>query len=663
MDVKQEPQQQEEDEFERNIRATQNDVRAAQKERGAKEGELVVKGTLLNYWVKERSQTNPEGRNVESPTPPAVEKRPKRDKSGDYIAKVPMQCGLREMNLVEKLVEPRTDGLPGYRVKFEVSVFESAAKFLVDNAKRAWAEPWPMDFTSVRIRQYTTPDGKVLTHVWMNQAPGDSIRCTAPDKKDSLFRLPHPHLVGALKVQPLSELEFNNVVPSVYLSVSNARGPAKRAGVDEGGAGPVATVASEQRLYDNYTYVCKSNVLHREDKELMELCASERLWMLRNRDQHVFVPVEQERVTKTVPEKCYFYVSRKYMSKWAPDQPGLLPNGQGVAILRDRNVTEKDFKNVSMDGKQVFYGLLLNFTVFQWVERPNTQERYIVQAKLTREDDSVWRDMGITNPDAYAAIMLAHSDIPLHVMANFWRKASLDRPANQPDQINRIEGTENIRGYYDFIISEVIPDYLRYFRQHGMRVSKEFVNEEFVEWATMNLKTKALGVTLAPMEHTKTNPLHKLQGIGSAVISLGNGQPAPEGVTLPKGCGFNHGYAGDISALFEGKHDFYVLTSRVPPAEQQARSQSGQVVDDWLQNCISEAEASNSPFYYWIFAVAKDAKLARTPVPKVAAAPTTTPSNVPPPKEEVNAHGKRPAPADDVKEEEEVEEEEEGEVE
>lgn len=663
--MKQEQQQSEEDEFMRNMRVTQNEVRAAQKERGAKQGELVVKATLHNYWVKERSQANPDGRNMESPTPPALEKRPKRDKSGDYVAKVPMQCGLREMTFVEKLVEPRTDGLPGYRVKFEVSAFESAEKFILANAQRAWADQQSADLTLARIRQFTTPEGKLLTHVWMNQAPGDSIRCTAPDKKDSIFRTAHPHLVGALQVQPLSELEFNNVVPSVYLSVNLGNGPAKRSGVDQGDGAPAATY-TEPRLYANYSYVCKSGVLHREDKELMELCASERLWMLRNRDQHVLVPVEQERAVRTIPDKCYFYVSRNYRSKWAPDQPELLPNGQGVAILRDPGVTEKDFKTLSLDGKQTFYGMMLNFTVFQWHERPNTRERYILQAKLTREDDIVWREMGITNPDAYAAIMVTHADIPLHVMCNFWRKASLERPANQPDQINRIEGTENIRGYYDFIIGEVVPDYLRYFRQHGLRLSDNFVREEFVDWATMNMKTKALGVTLAPVEHTKVNPLHKLQGIGSAVISLGNGQPAPEGITVPKGCGFNHAFAGDVSTLFEGKHDFYVLTSRVPPPEQQARSQSGQVVDDWLQNCISEAEASNSAFYYWIFAVAKDAKLSRVVLPKIAPAPSVAPSQPTVAKEEeVNSNGKRAAPAELKAEEpeEEEQEEEDGEVE
>jgi hypothetical protein len=401
-------------------------------------------------------------------------------------------------------------------------------------------------------------------------------------------------------------------------------------------------------------------VLHREDKEIMDLCPSERLWVLRNRDEHQLVPVEQERTKKQMKQSLYFYVSPKYTSKWAPDQPELLYNGQGVAILRNKDaegkidVDEKDFKVVSADGKQVFYGLHVNFTVFQWIERPNTRERYILSAGLKREDDIVWREFGITNPDAYAAIMLANTDIPMHLMLNFWRKSSLERPANDPAQINRKAGTENIRGYYDFIIDHVEPDYLRYFRQHGMRVSEEFVRTEFEEWASTSKKNNALRLILAPFDHTKANPLHKLQGIGSAVISLGNGQPAPGELKMPEGCGFNHGYSGDVSSVFTGNHDFYVLTSRLPPAGAIA---AGGVADDWLQNTIAEAEASNSPFYYWIFAVAKNAKLARTPVPKIPVS-----AAVPPPAEtkpEINENGKRLGPTtdwnDEYEEGEEVE--------
>lgn len=654
-------QAQEEDEFERNVRVTQTDVKAAQKERGAKEGELVVKGTLLNYWVKERSQANPDGRNTESPTPPPMAKREKRDKTGDYIAKIPMQVAMREMNLVPGLAEARDDGVPGYRVKFEVSRFEEAEEFVKANAARAWAEPLPMDPTSLCIRQFTAPNGDLLSHIWVNQALGASIRCTAPDKKDSLFRLPHPNCIGALQVQPLSELEFNNVVPSVYLSLivpnanrggaSGGSGPNKRgAAGDQTALAPVPVVA-EPRLFVNFTYVCKSNVLHREDKELMQLCASERFWMLRNRDKHIFVPVEQERVKRTIEDKCYFYVSRNYRSKWAPDQPELLQNGEGVAIVRDKEVTEKDFKTVSADGLQTFYGLVLNFAFFQWHERPNTHERYIVQCKLTRADDSVWRDFGITNPDAYAAIMSVHTDIPLHVMANFWRKASLERPANDPKQINAAEGTENIRGYYDFIIAEVVPDYLRYFRQTGMRVSEDFVRTEFDDWVTIHKKSNAPVLNLSPADHTKANPLHKLQGIGSAVISLGNGQPAPEEMKLPKDRGLNHAFSGDVSSVFTGHHDFYVLTSRHVTPEQHARAKEGQVVDDWLRTCISEAEASNMPFYYWIFAVSKDAKLARTPVPKPVVAPAAEAPAADAAAAAVNENGKRTAPEEEEEEE------------
>jgi hypothetical protein len=119
-------------------------------------------------------------------------------------------------------------------------------------------------------------------------------------------------------------------------------------------------------------------------------------------------------------------------------------------------------------------------------------------------------------------------------------------------------------------------------------------------------------------------------------------------MTLPSGCGFNHGYAGQISTLFDGNHDFYVLTSR-----SNCPAQPGAVVDEWLQTCIGEAEANHAPFYYWLFAVAKNAKQAPVRIPKPltpAVVVSTVAAAV------VNENGKRPAPEEEIKEEEEGEE-------
>jgi hypothetical protein len=78
-------------------------------------------------------------------------------------------------------------------------------------------------------------------------------------------------------------------------------------------------------------------------------------------------------------------------------------------------------------------------------------------------------------------------------------------------------------------------------------------------------------------------------------------------------------------------------------------------VDEWLQTCIGEAEANHAPFYYWLFAVAKNAKQAPVRIPK----PLTPAVAVPPPAAVINENGKRPAPEEEEGEEGELEMEEE----
>lgn len=238
----------------------------------------------------------------------------------------------------------------------------------------------------------------------------------------------------------------------------------------------------------------------------------------------------------------------------------------------------------------------------------------------------------------------------------------MELPPNDPREINRNPGTENIRAYYEFIVQQVTPDYLRYFRTSGLRVSRDFVEHEFSDYISENKKTKATTLVLKQWKEEKRNPLHALHGLRSAVLSLGNGQPAPiiDGVQpkLASTEGYYHGCSGDVTHILspDGRYQFYVLCSRMPETDAeltQLHNVEG-CGDDWMMEQIQRAAETKTPFFYWIFAVDTQARSSQpTSVPNVkpilalTAPPETT--------AEVNTHGKRERAAIEPIEEEEEE--------
>jgi hypothetical protein len=657
--------------FLNNVRKTEYVVRAAQKERGAKAGELIVRAVMEHYWIKEGAG----GRNVASPIPPKPDSRLKRDGTGNYNAGIPLQATIEEFpHYIPALCEKRTDGQAGWRIKWAVTYFEKAKSFLmIDDATptpralAAWKQHtipeddvlayglkeaammhkltldgYSNDPIDVRIRQCVTQQGKLLTEIWTNVAQGESVRFKGPDNslKDNLLRLQNQ--AGAFVVQQSSPLIFNHVIPTIYVTFDDAGTDAAAAAatavtaagvpapppgptsVTTGGNAATAAAAGaakkrEANLGMIFCYECKGSVLLRENKDAVDLCASERMHFARSKDAHQLVPIHLLRAnTATVPKTCYFYVLPRYITRWSPEKPEWWPSGsQGISLFRNPSQLYDLKSTPAVQGGPVFYSLSVDLAVFQWRDRPNTNERYVVSARVRREDDVIWRSFGITHGEAYAAIMMANPDIPFHCTMNFWRKATMERPANDPREINRSEGTENIRGYYDFIIDSVTPDYRRHFPKNGIHLSQAYVEREFEDWCSENKKTKATTLRLNPYNETKRNPLHTLQGLSSAVLALGNGQPAPEGIPkLAADEGFYHACNGDITALLErnGRYQFYVLTSRFLNDEERAKycGPNGIAADDWLTAQIHQAASAKTSFYYWIFALDTQAKIAKS---------------------------------------------------
>lgn len=673
-----------------NVRKTETVVNAAKKERGAKEGELVVRATMEHFWAKDGM------RNIASIAPAKPESRDKRDGSGKYNAGLPLQATIEEFDhYIPGLCEKRKDGQPGWHVRWTMQYFEKSNDFLLNKDKTptartlaAWqVHPIPDDDVqayglkeaaiqhglteeglsndplSVRIRQCVGRDGKRIDEMWTNVSRGESVRFKAPDHtpKDNLLRSKTPS--GAFAVQQSTPLIFNHVVPTIYVtfddgatsqqhqqSVSSTGVPAlPPTGAIGASAGPAAGAKKkEASLGMIFCYECKGSVLLRDNKEAADLCASERMHFMRSKDTHQLVPIHLVRAgTKEVAKSVYFFVPPRYITRWNPEHPEFWPKGsQGISLFRN-TLQLSDLKSNPSQQGDVNYYFAVDLAVFQWQDRANTKERYVVNARVRRDNDTIWRQWGITDGDAYAAIMLANQDIPFHAILNFWKKATMERPANDPKEMNRVEGTENIRGYYDFIVDQIVPDYLRYFRNRGMRVSRDFVGREFENWGTIFAKTKTTMISLQTYDkpHARENPLalenplHALQGLSSAVVSLGNGQPPPAlGAGWPELSikeGYYHGCKGDITPLLAPgeRYHFYVLTSRPLLEEERAKycgpNASEKVADDWLMQQIERAATSQSPFYYWLFAVDTQAKMAKSPQETIKAtppspAPTTT---------------------------------------
>lgn len=666
------------DEFVANVTQSKDVVRAAQKERGAKVGELVVRGTFEHFWIK-----NEEGNNVESFVPHkygSLMGHKKGNPNAQFPKGIPMQVVIEEFPvLLPGVCEKLPDGRAGWNVKWTLSYLPDAEAFLcvLDDKKQrigpskntvaAWTPladgTLPDDDLSKRIRELATAEGKLLEEKWTEVYPGQSAAFKAPDVQETVLRAEMPG--GGQRVQPDAGLLFNNVTPTIYVCYETEDGKksrseaakkstpaASKGGVPDlppttpasgatltaqAGALVVANGAPVQPkrkgldLYFSHKYECKGSVLLREDRDAVDLCPSERLHRRKNKDQHQLVHIEQIRTHVAEPHKSYyFYVLPKYMSKWSPEHPEWLLDDQGVSVIREAP-QERDFV-VRKEGSQPFFGVRFTLCVFQWLKRPHTRERYIATFGLARENDVVWRHFGITNGEAYAALMLVNWDIPFHATATYWRKSSVERPSNDPKEMNKKEGTENICGYHDFIVSEVTPDYLRYLRARGLRVSVDLVKDEFGEWVSYQGRNMTPVLELNPWPATVKNPLHALQGVNSAVISLGNGQPGGD-PNMPKKHGAYHGYQGDISPfLNNGTHEFFAITSRVLSDEERARycgQSAPEYADTWLRERVKNAADAGTRFYYWIFAVNKSAKYAKPralPAPAPAVPALTAPA-------------------------------------
>ena len=608
------------------VSATAEVTKKRQDVRAAKDGEVMVAATIESFiHVVQEAGDGKKQITAEKSYPPPYSMKQKRDKTGSYPAGIQLFATINDLTLVEGQTKHLPDGR--FQVLVKCNYFEEASKWLRDRCHQAWSQEvqdirHPLHASMATIREYIDKDGVPTIYKWRTISVGDRYKFKVSGKEEkgtgkeetNLFRKMIPDRKNVFYIQPGATVRFYKVIPEAWIALRDEQTSDADAVAD----GEVqAKTNLGKSVVEYFALQCKGGTVVTEDYDpLLEY--TERLHVSKVKDAHNMVPVRQfEQNPLMVPRTAYFYVDRHYVSKWSPDT--VHEQRAGVAIVREP-ADVKDFIHEYQGTKTV--GCNLRFSVFQWHGKPNTSERYIVKV-LCKKESPLWRKFGICDMDAYAYIMAANPQLPVHVTANIWPSAIVSHESNKAEVMNDRVDLANIRGYYIYMAGDIVPDFLRFFKQQGLSLSPEYVKREFEQWETTTKQGKKI-IALKPLDPSKANPLNE-QGITGNVIALGNGlhdkARAEAGEDVE---GIHHAYNGPINELFEGKHDFYFLQSKPLVREELDVAKSTPFADGFLDGL----KAKHQDLFYWIYAVRKDAKLANvTAIAKATSAKRERPDD------------------------------------
>ena len=595
--------------FDRICVASADTMQVNNEQRPLKDGQIQVLGTY--EAIAARVQDGNTFTTVAEARPPA---KPQMATTKDGLKKYPavLPFFFRFESLSPEIpayAELRTDGKSGWRLLADVKYFDEGSAFLRKHREAAWADPNNEEWAAVR--DYITADGVLVAHRWLSLSPGDQIKMKLRDTKDNLFRRENPDQPGVPLVQPSTPLVLGNVKAIVWVT---AKEYTETLPVPEGSPADTKPGTRKVTRLDVFpTYECKgsASVSPSYDKNM---CLSERMHSTKNPHKHQLVPIEQYQSGAMSPARsAYFYVMRFWATPWVE---GGDPQLEGVTLRREP-ATSADFKRDF--NNEITGNCAMAFNLFQWRGRPHTLERYSVKLACAQKDkERIWTAYGITDITAYETILTANPELPVHVEAKLWDSASKGHTGNAPQTIRATEDMATMRGYYVYGIDELVPDYLRYFQgARGLKLSREFVLREFANWHSTNAagrQTLNLQVSPPQADKVRRNPVNVF-GDKGVITALGNGQLrdptdlSSEPLFLA--------YAGEAMSLFTGRHDFYVLISH-HMSEEEARMWAGPqpgngtpYADAYLDNLRKSAATANRGFWYWIFAVLKDAKKAK----------------------------------------------------
>lgn len=641
--------------------ASERSVESRQNARGAKAGTFVLSGTLISYMIKSADFKTPA---TASAKPQDTKKKTKKDNpKQEYNAKIPLLFRVGKLNSEPNVCAPRDDGQPGWKVLGNLNYFEEGSAFLHAQGPRAWAvDPatgaLPSDPMSVKIREYIGKDNIKVAKKWFYPSPGDEIKVNVTDsEKNNVFRQENPLCAGTLLVQPDTPLTLMNVELKVHVNLMDVEVDAKDGtsayddaatatadgatetpvptlGPADGGAPEVKSkkpVRREKRLVEFARYDCTAARI--ADDYDPTKAVSERKHETQNPFAHNMFPMELVLPGKVrPPNSVYFYIKNNLQTTVFDDSPADL---KGITLIRHADKNSRDFKsdfggNIKPDSR-------VRFSVWQWHGKPSPDERYIVEIETIKASPEFWRNYGITALEPYERIIGANIELPIHVHAKLFWSRTVKHLSNDLHELghtpaNLARNLQHVRGYYTYIMTELVPDFLRFFRSgKALRLSAERAAAEFSYWETENKRTGRKSCKVSSAIPGPANPVNLL-GAASPVIALGNGQRATEESEGGIYAAFTD---VDLLPIFTGgTHEFYVLTSHVLTKEEtatycQTRSVNLANAADTLLDQLIERET----VHYWIYAVRRDAKMAGQQTRNVEVTRPSTPV--------LNAAGKR----------------------
>lgn len=596
--------------FSQTSRATAAVVKQKQQQKAPKDGQIMLACTLQNYLAK--TVENGQNKNVPVDIVPAtVMKTGVQDPSKTWPDSINMSVRLDALTpidgMVERAIDPKT-GETKYRVLFEIIHMgkkKDTFKFLEENAEHVYTHNDP---TSVMLRNFVTFEGVPTDKYWAELYPDSTIKVTAPDRpKNNVLRERISSDSPVYKVQPGAPLCLYNVIAKAYVSLNTNPRPSSESDENPSAAGAAAegdetTLSPDLRVY--LKMECKGYVTLGEDYDpFME--RSEREHATKAKDVHQLVPIERFREnTNSVPRIGYFYASGGYQTKYDPKKGA---DQKGVCIVREaaEEHNQLDMSNFLRTQAQLPW-LKVNLDVFQFFGQVSADnyDRYRVELITKKSDTDLWRIFGINDPTVYGAIMVANRQLPIHLEGDLWASSVLSAPSNAADKVHEMN---RMQGFYTYIIKTAVPDFVRYFKREGVRVTSDWVEREFQAACVVTGKGQKK-IDLKIREGTKLNPLNVAGPLGN-VMALGNGTTLPNPVT-GEDEGMHHAWQGNLLPILErNEHSFFVLMSHPMTDEERGRygqGEEGTPADEWI-DALRQADAS---IYVWIYAVRKDAKMA-----------------------------------------------------
>lgn len=560
------------------VSETDSTIRDRQAIRTPKEGELTAHIVLDTYlWKNDKGYEV-----VEAPRPPPEEKKISVKTGNPYPAKIASWSTLKAITLTPE------DPITGqWLIKATVGYVGQAAPYLTRIYQRAWSED-PNPHLAL-ARKYISSDGIMVKEEIIRVDKGGRVKAKMPGKnsKENVLRQKIGN-TDAYIVQPGAPLRLSNVVPEVWITHAEAYTDA------------TTGVTIEEHINVSFQLTCNGAVSVNDGYD-PHMAKSERNHATKNPFERVMVPIQQlYKDNKAVAKKANFYVT-----------PFLQGVSEGVTIARTP-VDLRDYIS-SKEGEDSHPGFVVRFNAFYTkaagaLPNPKIDDRYVIEVRVKKDDDIFWRSYGIPYMEPYGMINSANSDIPLWIESDLWLKFTLEKEANHMLVDNAASVAPNlstIRGYYIYGAAKCDVDFLRHFRERGIRVSADWVRDEFSIWESTN--KHGTRIVLKPRNKC-VHPVNELGATTSSVLSLGNGRHGGEDDVVT---GEFHAFDGNISPLLDNDtHEFYILLGI--EEKPKGGGTKGPVFDEQ----INKLKQDKANLFYWVYAVRKDAPMAnQVPVP------------------------------------------------